>query len=54
MRKAYKTLLGKPKGKRPPGRPRLRRILKWIPQKQGMRMWVEFSWFRKGISCGMF
>jgi hypothetical protein len=46
IRNAYKSLVGKPEGKRPLGRPRrrwednIRRIL----EKQGWKMFIGFIW----------
>jgi hypothetical protein len=51
-RKVYKVLVGKPEGKRPLGRPRLR----W---EDGIRMdlremvWIGFEWLRTGTGGGL-
>jgi hypothetical protein len=54
-RKVYKVLVGKPEGKRPPGRPRRR----W---EDGIRMdlkeiclgvWIGFDWLRTGTGGGL-
>jgi hypothetical protein len=55
-RKVYKVLVGKPEGKRPPGRPRRR----W---EDGIRMdlreiglvggWIGFDWLRIGTGGGL-
>jgi hypothetical protein len=54
-RKVYKVLVGKPKGKRPLGRPRRR----W---EDGIRMdlreiawgfWIGFDWLRTGTGGGL-
>jgi hypothetical protein len=54
-RKVYKVLVGKPKGKRPLGRPRRR----W---EDGIRMdlretawgvWIGFDWFRAETGGGL-
>jgi hypothetical protein len=50
MRNSYTTLIGKPEGKRPPGRPRRR----W---EDNMRMdireimWKVVDWMRVAIPC---
>jgi hypothetical protein len=51
---AYKTLLGKPEGKKSLGRPRRRwrTILEWNLRKQGGKVWTGFIWFRIGTSSG--
>jgi hypothetical protein len=56
-RKVYKVLVGKPEGRRPPGRPRRR----W---EDGVRMdqreidlgdvdWTGFDWLRTGTGGGL-
>jgi hypothetical protein len=55
-RKVYKVLVGKPEGKRPPGRPRCR----W---EDGIRMdlreiglggvWIGFDWLSTGTGGGL-
>ena len=47
-----KVLVGKPKGKRPLGRPGVdRRILRWIFTKWDVGLWAGSSWLRIG-TCG--
>jgi hypothetical protein len=47
IRNAYEILVGKPVGKRPPGRPR-----RGWEKKQGRKMWIRCMWFRIGTSGG--
>jgi hypothetical protein len=48
--KAYRTVVGKPEGKRRLGRPRLGRwiILKWILERQNVVVWARLIWLRIG------
>jgi hypothetical protein len=54
-RKVYKVLVGKPKGKRPSGRPRrswedgIRMYLREI----GLGVWLGFDWLRTGTGGGL-
>jgi len=50
----YRVLVGKPKVKRPLGRPRRRweDNLKWIFRKWGMGVWTGLSWLRIGTGGG--
>jgi hypothetical protein len=54
-RKLYKVLVGKPEGKRPPGRPRsrwedgIRKDLREI----GLGVWIGFDWLRIGAGGGL-
>jgi hypothetical protein len=48
-RNAYRLLVRKPEGKRPPGRPRCRRILLgWILERWDGVMWTGLVWLRIG------
>jgi hypothetical protein len=49
-RNAYNILTGKPEGKRPVGRPRLRWgiMLEWILRKYGGKLWTGCIWLRMG------
>jgi len=53
-RGVFSVLVGKPKGKRPPGRPRRRWriILRWIFKKWDMGVWTGSSWLRIGTGGG--
>jgi hypothetical protein len=53
-RGVYRVLVGKPEGKRPPGRPRLdgRIILRWIFRKWYVGIWTGSSWLRIGTGGG--
>ena len=46
----YRVLVGKPEGKRPPGRPRLRReiTLRCFFRKWDGEIWTGSSWLRIG------
>ena len=47
----YRVLVGKPEGKRPPGRPR-RIILRWIIRKWDVKAWTGLSWLGIGKGGG--
>jgi hypothetical protein len=52
----YRVLVGKPKGKRPLGRPR-RRLednIEWIFRKWDLGLWSGLSLFRIGTGGGHF
>jgi hypothetical protein len=49
-RNAYKVLVGKPEGKRPPGR---QRHIRWIFEKQNGVVWAGLIWLRIGTSGGL-
>jgi hypothetical protein len=51
---AYRILVGKPKGKRPLGRPRRKwgTILKWILERYDGMVWTGSIWLRIGTSGG--
>jgi hypothetical protein len=54
-RKVYKVLVGKPEGKRPPGRPRRRwevRITMDL-KEIGLGVWIGFEWLRIGTGGGL-
>ena len=50
MKGIYRVLMGKPEGKRPLGRLRLRWeiILRWIFRKWDVEVWTGSSWLRIG------
>jgi hypothetical protein len=52
MRNAYRTLAGKPEGKRPLGRPRCRQVNNIIMRYDG-RVWIGLIWLRIGASGGL-
>jgi hypothetical protein len=54
-RKLYKVLVGKPKGKRPLGRPRRRWEdgIRMDFRKIGLGGWIGFDWLRTGSGCGL-
>jgi hypothetical protein len=55
-RKVYKVLVGKPKGKRPPGRPRRRWEdgIKMDLREIGLGVWIGFDWLlRTGTGGGL-
>jgi hypothetical protein len=54
-RKVYKVLVGKPKGKRPLGRPRRRwgDGIRMDPREIGLGVWIGFDCPRTGIGGGM-
>jgi hypothetical protein len=54
-RNVYRILVGKPEGKRPVGRPRLRwwTILKLMLKRQRWNVWTGFIWSRIGTSIGL-
>jgi len=53
-RGAYRVLVGKPEGKRPPRRPRCRcRILRWIFKKCDVGAWTGLIWLRTATGSGL-
>jgi hypothetical protein len=54
-RKVYKGLVGKPKGKRPLGRPRRRweDRIRMDLREIGLRVWIGFDWLRIGAGGGL-
>jgi hypothetical protein len=50
----YRVLVGKPEGKRPLGRPRLRweDLLRWIFRKWDVGVWTGSGWLRIGTGGG--
>jgi hypothetical protein len=54
-RKVYKVLLGKPKRKRPLGRPRRRWKdgIRMDLREIGLRMWIGFDWLRIRTGGGL-
>jgi len=55
-RGVYRVLVGKPGGRRPLGRPRLRweDTIKWIFRKWDVEVWTRLSWPRIGTGGGHF
>jgi len=54
MENAYNILIGKPKRKRPLGRPRHKwENNEWILARQGGKMWTGCIWLRIGTSSGL-
>jgi len=55
MRGAYRVLVGKPEGKRPLGRPRIRwvKTLNWTFNKWNVGVWTRLIWLRIGTGCGL-
>ena len=53
-RGVYRVLMGKSEGKRPLGRPRLRREdnINWIFRNWGVGVWTEVIWLRIGTGGG--
>jgi hypothetical protein len=53
-RGVYMVLVGKPEGKRPLGRPRIRweDNIKKDLQVMGLEVWTKSSWFRIGLGGG--
>jgi hypothetical protein len=51
-RTAYRFLVGKPKGKGPLGKPRLRleEVLKWILERYNGVTWIGSIWLRIGVN----
>jgi hypothetical protein len=51
-RNVYKTVVGKPEGKSPLGRPRRSgwTILKWILERQESMVWTGSNWLKIGTS----
>jgi hypothetical protein len=51
----YRVLVGKPEGKRPPGRPRSRWKdgLKWTLGRLAGGVWSGFTWLRIGTVGGL-
>jgi hypothetical protein len=49
-RNAYRILVGKPEGKRPPGRPRRRWVdnIKMDLREIGLMVWIGLIWLRIG------
>jgi hypothetical protein len=54
-RKVYKVLVGKPKGKRPIGRPRRgwEYGVRMYLRETGLGVWIGFDWLRTGTSGGL-
>jgi hypothetical protein len=54
-RNAYRTLVGKQKGKRTLGRQRRRWVdnIKWILERYDWMIWAESIWLRIGTSGGL-
>jgi hypothetical protein len=54
-RNAYRVLVGKPEGKRPLGRPRLRGEdgIKMDLKEIGWGVWSGFTWLKIGIIGGL-
>jgi hypothetical protein len=54
-RKVYKVLVGKPKGKRPLGRPRHRWEygIRMNLREIGLGVWIGFDWLRTGTGGGL-
>jgi hypothetical protein len=54
-RKVYKVLMGKPEGKRPLGRPRLRWEdgIRMDFREIGLGVWIGFGWLRTGTGGGL-
>jgi hypothetical protein len=54
-RKVYKVLVGKPKGKRPLGRPRRRweDRIRMDLRKIILGVWIGFDWLRTGTGGGL-
>jgi hypothetical protein len=54
-RGAYRVLVGKPKGKRPLGRPRCngRMGSEWILGRLAAWRWIGFDWLRIGTGGGL-
>jgi hypothetical protein len=52
---AYRILAGKPEGKRPLRRPRRRgwTILKWILERQDVKVWTGLVWLRIVTNGGL-
>ena len=50
----YRVLVGKPEGKRPLGRPRLRRVdnIGWISRRWDVGIWTGLDWPRTGTGSG--
>jgi hypothetical protein len=55
MTNTYTVLLGKPKGKRPLGRPshRCEDNIKMDLTETGLRVWMGFIWIRIGTDGGL-
>jgi len=53
-RGVYRVMVGKPEGKRPLGRPRLRweDNIRWIFRKWDVWAWTGSVWLRKGTGDG--
>jgi hypothetical protein len=53
--KLYKVLVGKPKGKRPLGRPRHRWEdgIRMDIREIGLGVWIGFDWLRIGTGLGL-
>jgi hypothetical protein len=51
-RKVYKVLVGKPKGRRPLGRPRRRweDVVRMDLREIGLGVWIGFDWLRTGTN----
>jgi hypothetical protein len=52
-RKVYKVLVGKPKGKRPLGRPRWEDGIRMDLGEIGLGVWIGFDWLRTGTGGGL-
>jgi hypothetical protein len=54
-RKVFKVLVGKPKGKRPLGRPRRmwEDRVRMDLRETGLGVWIGFDWLRTGTGGGL-
>jgi hypothetical protein len=54
-RKVYKVLVGKPEGKRPPGRQGVDGKMgsEWILGRLAWDVWIGFDWLRTGTGGGL-
>jgi hypothetical protein len=55
QRNVYRVLVGKPEGKRPLGRPRLRWEdgIRMDLREIGLGVWIGFDWLRTGTGDGL-